>query len=266
MILYVVRTGCSWRRLPVDFPPRQTVYWHFARGEEAKVTEQILAVLRLRLRTGQGRRPEPSAGIIDSQSVKGADTDEIRLGRRSRQGRPASSALEQAERMTCRVCEDPPAASVDMKQCGAETEDLVLGLLEVRDIDIQVKLLRVRGVRPLWRSVVLHTLKREHEAGAGMKSRKVVADRPPGIGLIDHATQKRLVKLREFQNILAVQNHALQPADHRESFLWQRFPASAIARHEASPKTLAAASALVRHIPIYGWMCTTNATRPHLRP
>lgn len=73
-ILYVVRTGCSWRRLPVDFPPWQTVYWHFARGEEAKVTEQILAVLRLRLRTGQGRRPEPSAGIIDSQSVKGADT------------------------------------------------------------------------------------------------------------------------------------------------------------------------------------------------
>ncbi|GAB1820041.1 hypothetical protein HerbRD11066_32050 [Herbidospora sp. RD11066] len=73
-ILYVVRTGCSWRQLPVDFPPWQTVYWYFVRWEAAKVTEQILAVLRKRLRAGQGRQAEPSAGIIESQSVKGADT------------------------------------------------------------------------------------------------------------------------------------------------------------------------------------------------
>jgi len=79
-ILYVVRTGCSWRQLPADFPPWQTVYWYFVRWEQAKVTEQILPVVRERLRVQEGRHAEPSAGLIDSQSVKGADT----VGRESR--------------------------------------------------------------------------------------------------------------------------------------------------------------------------------------
>ncbi|MFD6754875.1 IS5 family transposase [Micromonospora gifhornensis] len=73
-ILYVVRTGCSWRQLPVDFPPWQTVYWYFIRWEEEHVTERILVALRRRVRAAQGRAAEPTAGIIDSQSVKGADT------------------------------------------------------------------------------------------------------------------------------------------------------------------------------------------------
>jgi transposase len=73
-ILYVVRTGCSWRQLPADFPPWQTVYWYFTRWEEQKVTEAMLAALREQLRVQQGRNPQPSAGIIDSQAVKGADT------------------------------------------------------------------------------------------------------------------------------------------------------------------------------------------------
>ena len=79
-ILYVVRTGCSWRQLPADFPPWQTVYWYFARWEEAKATEKILPVVREQLRLQEGRNAEPSAGLIDSQSVKGADT----VGRESR--------------------------------------------------------------------------------------------------------------------------------------------------------------------------------------
>jgi transposase len=79
-ILYVVRTGCSWRQLPADFPPWQTVYWYFIRWEQAKVTEQILPVVREQLRVQEGRNPQPSAGLIDSQSVKGADT----VGRDSR--------------------------------------------------------------------------------------------------------------------------------------------------------------------------------------
>jgi transposase len=79
-ILYVVRTGCSWRQLPADFPPWQTVYWYFVRWEQAKVTEQILPVVREQLRRQEGRNPEPSAGLIDSQTVKGAET----VGRDSR--------------------------------------------------------------------------------------------------------------------------------------------------------------------------------------
>ncbi len=73
-ILYVVRTGCAWRQLPADFPPWQTVYWYFVRFEQAKATEKILPVVREQLRLQEGRNPEPSAGLIDSQSVKGADT------------------------------------------------------------------------------------------------------------------------------------------------------------------------------------------------
>src|SRR4051812_22944380 len=73
-ILYVVRAGCSWRQLPADFPPWQTVYWYLNQWEQAKVTENILPVVRAQLRVQEGRKPEPSAGLIDSQSVKGADT------------------------------------------------------------------------------------------------------------------------------------------------------------------------------------------------
>jgi transposase len=79
-ILYVVRTGCAWRQLPADFPPWQTGYWYFNQWEQAKVTEKILPVVRGQLRVQEGRDPEPSAGLIDSQSVKGADT----VGRDSR--------------------------------------------------------------------------------------------------------------------------------------------------------------------------------------
>jgi hypothetical protein len=63
-----------------QFPPGQTVYWYFNRWEQDKVTDQILPVVREQLRLQEGRNPQPSAGIIDSQTVKGADT----VGRDSR--------------------------------------------------------------------------------------------------------------------------------------------------------------------------------------
>ncbi|MEU8397986.1 IS5 family transposase [Nonomuraea sp. NPDC048892] len=73
-ILYVVRSGCPWRYLPTDLPPWQTVYWYFQQWEAAGVTEALPAELRVKARRQAGRDDEPSAGIIDSQSVKGADT------------------------------------------------------------------------------------------------------------------------------------------------------------------------------------------------
>jgi transposase len=79
-ILYVVRTGCAWRQLPADFPPWQTVYWYFARWETQRVTLRMLDALREQVRLADGRDGEPSAGIIDSQSVRGAET----VGRASR--------------------------------------------------------------------------------------------------------------------------------------------------------------------------------------
>ena len=73
-ILYLDRSGCSWRQLPVDFPPWQTVYAWFKRWKARGVTERILDELREQIRLAEGRNAEPSAGVIDSQSVKAADT------------------------------------------------------------------------------------------------------------------------------------------------------------------------------------------------
>ncbi|SDU72142.1 IS5 family transposase [Jiangella alkaliphila] len=79
-ILYVNRTGCSWRQLPHDFAPWDTVYWYFKTWNEAGVTDRIHDALRAAVRDGNGRDPMASAGIVDAQSVKGADT----VGRDSR--------------------------------------------------------------------------------------------------------------------------------------------------------------------------------------
>ncbi|PPK66246.1 transposase [Actinokineospora auranticolor] len=73
-ILYVVRTGCAWRQLPADFPPWETVYWYFTRWKQRKLTFRMVDALRAMVREQAGRDPEPSAGLMDSQSVKGSDT------------------------------------------------------------------------------------------------------------------------------------------------------------------------------------------------
>jgi putative transposase len=69
-IFYVVRTGCQWRCLPHEYPPWQTVYWWFAHWRKDGTWEQLNTVLRERVRVAVGRHAQPSAGIIDSQSVK----------------------------------------------------------------------------------------------------------------------------------------------------------------------------------------------------
>jgi len=73
-ILYLLRTGCSWRQLPKDFPPWETVYWHFKRWRDDGSLDKLHEALRERVREGEGRDPKPTAAIIDAQSVKGADT------------------------------------------------------------------------------------------------------------------------------------------------------------------------------------------------
>lgn len=73
-IFYMLRTGCAWRHLPHDLPPWQTVYWHFRRWRDDGTVDRIHDALRDRVRDADGRDPAASAGIIDAQSVKGADT------------------------------------------------------------------------------------------------------------------------------------------------------------------------------------------------
>jgi putative transposase len=69
-IFYVLRSGCSWRLLPQDFPPYQTVYMYFKQWEKDGVWDKVHDVLRNRVRKREGRKKSPSAAIVDSQSVK----------------------------------------------------------------------------------------------------------------------------------------------------------------------------------------------------
>jgi transposase len=69
-ILYVLRTGCSWRSLPHDYPPWQTVYDWFRRWRLDGTWERANAALREQVRRRQGREPTPSAAIPDSQTVR----------------------------------------------------------------------------------------------------------------------------------------------------------------------------------------------------
>jgi transposase len=73
-ILYLDRTGCSWRQLPHDFPPWDTVYSYFQRWAADGTTDRIHDALRAAVRDADGRDPLASAGAMDSQTVPGAST------------------------------------------------------------------------------------------------------------------------------------------------------------------------------------------------
>ena len=69
-ILYVTRTGIRWRDLPHDLPKASTVYYYFTRYLDEAWWEAVNDALRMQLRKQAGRTDDPSAVIIDSQSVK----------------------------------------------------------------------------------------------------------------------------------------------------------------------------------------------------
>lgn len=73
-IFYILRSGCAWRMLPHDFPAWQTVYGYFRAWRQEGLWEQMNAALRDMVREQAGRQAEPSAAIIDSQSVKTTET------------------------------------------------------------------------------------------------------------------------------------------------------------------------------------------------
>lgn len=108
-ILYVLRSGCPWRLVPLDFPAWQTVYDYFRRWQRAGVWDQMLVTLRMQMRVQRGRNPQPSAGAIDSQSIKtsavrgpekGSDPGKKSLGAQTTRlgGRRGQSARSQSHR------------------------------------------------------------------------------------------------------------------------------------------------------------------------
>jgi len=103
-VRYVLRTGCQWRQLPKDFPPRSTVYNYFWEWTRYGVLDRIHHVLLVKVREMEGREASPTAAIIDTQAVKATEKGGLR-GIRSdttRQRKPrASSAMSSSIRSGC---------------------------------------------------------------------------------------------------------------------------------------------------------------------
>ena len=73
-ILYMLRAGCQWRMLPREFPPRSTVQSYFHGWRDDGTWERVSLALLARDREAAGRAPAPSAGIVDSQSARTAES------------------------------------------------------------------------------------------------------------------------------------------------------------------------------------------------
>ena len=69
-LMYLLKSGCSWRLLPHDFPKWQLVYYYFRFWKQKGYWQDIHDALRGKVRRASGKQSEPTAGILDSQSVK----------------------------------------------------------------------------------------------------------------------------------------------------------------------------------------------------
>jgi len=117
-ILYVLRSGCPWRLLPNDLPAWGTVYYYFRVWRLAGIWDQALEALRRQMRHAQGRDEEPSAAVIDSQSIK---TSAVRG---SEKGYDAGKQIWGRKR---HVLVDTEGNLMEVKVTGANDSDLAGG-------------------------------------------------------------------------------------------------------------------------------------------
>jgi len=91
-LLYILSTGCQWRAIPKDLPPRSTLHRYFCRWEWDDTLARIHHALYLLCREQAGREASPTAAIIDSQSVKSAEKGGPALIRTAMMGARGSRA------------------------------------------------------------------------------------------------------------------------------------------------------------------------------
>ena len=103
-LMYVLGTGCQWAALPKDLPPRSTVNDYFLRWQHDRTLSRLHHALYVQCREQAGREASPTAAIVDSQSVKGAEKGGARLIRpaltRARRSR-ARSGTSWSTRKAC---------------------------------------------------------------------------------------------------------------------------------------------------------------------
>lgn len=99
-LLYVLSTGCQWRAVPKDLPPKSTLFSYFDRWNWDGTLARIHEELYVKCREAMGREASPTAAIIDSQSVKGAEKGGVvstragmMRGRRSKVRNAISSSI-----------------------------------------------------------------------------------------------------------------------------------------------------------------------------
>ena len=103
-LMYVLGTGCQWRAIPKDLPPRGTVNHYFCRWQHDGTLDRLHHALYVLCREQAGRDASPTAAVIDSQSVKGAEKGGLAStdrGLTTAGGSKARSAMSLSTRKAC---------------------------------------------------------------------------------------------------------------------------------------------------------------------